>query len=1584
MKEQLDKYGRLGANNTFQGGLTADLSPIATPASIYTDALNMEFVTVDGDQYILQNIRGNKKKFSLGTDIDGWNFIPLGMAVFNNIAYILSGSFGEDGEFGRGIIGTYPSPDWDALNSGSSNVPMLDEYSPLKNFSIDLTSDYTKEFASTLFKFDINRHIDIQLVGSYDGSVDVIFTDDKNDIRLINSRFIVRDNGRVDLADRVGTEDSNTYSDVTWARTKLLNLTTFPIEVSDVKLRDTGRLFGGGYRFYFKYSTQEGNFSDIIYESPFIPVARDGMGVSGGERTSVEVIFHLSKLSRAYVGIKVYFEHQHGSAGAQIDTFSIDEVFSIDPVSATCEVGISGYENFSPVDPSEINASITTVNKAKSLAIVNNRLLIANTEQINDLDAYAVFKDAASKVRLELKSKVLNGDYGDADNVIKALGYWDREVYEFGVVFMQRYGGLSPVFPTSGLYIDNDGTEKATSVTAIRAMLNEPIYIKNEITDSDGNPIESFDSNIRYFDANVEPLVSKNVSKYATGYFIVRRNRLKNILIQGMLTPTSKFPTYNRSAGVTKDGYLFYAENRGGVAVNSGQSQKAQYIQPTTDDNIRTELLIPAGIGIDEAMDLLYLSQEDIPNFPSVKYVPQPSQFIEIVDPWGGLMATGATSWSTSIGKTYNVLDFLLKDQNGDYVTLGPFDSTAGKGTKGAGFVDIFDENIFINTSMEGADMIPVMFNDPSATIKRPPPAAVTEAAFYSGDLETLAPSIAEQIRSGIGAINIFEGSDVMSGTTVDNEKQAVGYINREILTMSSADAEAIARDKMNASKAKCRSCYWYSLAQCWGDRSKCRDKATRIYNQEKNRTGDAAASKYIIVEPVSEVTYQKSQQVFDDIEMLFIPNGAPLSAPDQFTGKLNKELSYIKEKSPASDTALRNYSASNDKLKGYSYATADAGTISEKGYMSGGVSYTASATIIQNYSKYIGVKVKDTSTAGEGDILFKYKASVFKPGGDLVDFIGEHPAEQMYCNLGNLANLYNSRSGEWTFDQFEDIFSSRGNKPYFAVSDRYATSDTTRTRLEIFRGDGYINKTYKRITYKVGVGVPGATPGEAGIYGRGLRFPQSLSGLSADPWPVRSVEQADDGKGLYDIGTIIGLVSMTNSNTLMRSVERVSAEDTAVAGGDRKFYPLASAERLREDARPDSEAYNHGYTGDPGVMPYFSIDGSDPTTVTEFPNRVIASPQNTTQQFFNSFKDIRGFNFRDYGVDVGPIYKIVGIDGMALLVHYGGVLAIGIDERTLLGEGKDVVVDSAQALSPKALYISSEFGTQHTESVVRTGETVYGVDYNKTAIWVFVGKNLKNISEFTVKTVVLSFKDKIKALGGVPRVYSVYNRVKHNVVFTFMSEDSDGIQTQVGALVYSTLLEKWVSRLSDGNKFLVDINSRIHTFSSMKPNSAWEEDALYDDDTGEIVRCNIRGKVYDHEFEIVINSMPHLEKILDSIKLISNKSIPDTIIYTTSGEVNDAALAIYGKDAAVKVLEQTVHTRGANKTSGVSRLSIIQENAYYKNSTLNISVRVGKVYSKTSSKRIRDKAIKVKFKYSGTDETFVQAIISTLSKSYG
>jgi hypothetical protein len=129
--------------------------------------------------------------------------------------------------------------------------------------------------------------------------------------------------------------------------------------------------------------------------------------------------------------------------------------------------------------------------------------------------------------------------------------------------------------------------------------------------------------------------------------------------------------------------------------------------------------------------------------------------------------------------------------------------------------------------------------------------------------------------------------------------------------------------------------------------------------------------------------------------------------------------------------------------------------------------------------------------------------------------------------------------------------------------------------------------------------------------------------------------------------------------------------------GGDRDFIQ----QNVFGDSRPDSTGYNHGYTGDVNPVSYSRIAENSPSYNTEFPNRILLSERNKTQGFSMPSETLKGFNYRDYGVEFGPIIKLIGIKNI-LCLHPTGVLAIGVDDRTLVAEGSDVFVNTAQALS--------------------------------------------------------------------------------------------------------------------------------------------------------------------------------------------------------------------------------------------------------------------------------------------------------------
>ena len=91
--------------NTFSDGMNLDLHPIVTPNSVLTDNLNGTFITYNGNEFCLQNDRGNTLKATLTE-----GFVPIGIKEHNGVLYIVS----HNKNTSESEIGTYPGVDWSA------------------------------------------------------------------------------------------------------------------------------------------------------------------------------------------------------------------------------------------------------------------------------------------------------------------------------------------------------------------------------------------------------------------------------------------------------------------------------------------------------------------------------------------------------------------------------------------------------------------------------------------------------------------------------------------------------------------------------------------------------------------------------------------------------------------------------------------------------------------------------------------------------------------------------------------------------------------------------------------------------------------------------------------------------------------------------------------------------------------------------------------------------------------------------------------------------------------------------------------------------------------------------------------------------------------------------------------------------------------------------------------------------------------------------------------------------------------------------------------------------------------------------
>lgn len=87
--------------NTFEEGLNLDSNILSASNKGLSDALNATLITMNGNEFVLQNDMGNAIMDKLSE-----NFIPVGLKEFGGVIYVAS----YNPKTGQGEIGTFPSP----------------------------------------------------------------------------------------------------------------------------------------------------------------------------------------------------------------------------------------------------------------------------------------------------------------------------------------------------------------------------------------------------------------------------------------------------------------------------------------------------------------------------------------------------------------------------------------------------------------------------------------------------------------------------------------------------------------------------------------------------------------------------------------------------------------------------------------------------------------------------------------------------------------------------------------------------------------------------------------------------------------------------------------------------------------------------------------------------------------------------------------------------------------------------------------------------------------------------------------------------------------------------------------------------------------------------------------------------------------------------------------------------------------------------------------------------------------------------------------------------------------------------------
>lgn len=465
---------------------------------------------------------------------------------------------------------------WTGVNETSS--PVLREKGELVDFITD--------------ELNISLEHPVQLIPqySYDGSVNLIINDGVNIPRLINSRFSATGKNTYEVIDRKGNNDSNIYDQGEQfdSDTSLYKRVSKIPKIKFNGVTSGGNLKVGNYHFYFKLSDADGNETDFVGESGLVSIFI-GQGsyysVHTGQRNEnsfKQVSFTFENLDPAYNYMYVYYSR----SSAENESNSVVEYIKITQKyllfnSDRCVVNITGYEDTETVTLQDINLLYNIVDSAKTSAVCQNMLFMANVhrpnlpyEELSDLSLRFLpyLKEENYDVSIDEHYNIHTYEQGYIDPlfIYNKTGYWGEELYRIGIVYILPNGQLSPVFNIRGAnkittYKDNGYTKfnvfndegkrqyvDFNEQTGYIINSNSTFTLENVKGVISLNP--TLDTNTIYsLDVRVDDETIQELKKYVKGYFFVRQKRIPTILTQAItigIDKESKTPTLPIAGGV--------------------------------------------------------------------------------------------------------------------------------------------------------------------------------------------------------------------------------------------------------------------------------------------------------------------------------------------------------------------------------------------------------------------------------------------------------------------------------------------------------------------------------------------------------------------------------------------------------------------------------------------------------------------------------------------------------------------------------------------------------------------------------------------------------------------------------------------------------------------------------------------------------------------------------------------------------------------------------------------------------------------------------------------------------------------------
>lgn len=1267
------------------------------------------------------------------------------------------------------------------INNAWYNVPST-ETNPYLRESGELVDFITDEL-----KFSLEHPVHIVPQHSYDGSVNLIINDGINIPRLINSRFSATGKNTYEVVDRKGNNDTNIYDqgeqfDIDTSLYKRV------VKIPKINFKGVysgGNLKVGNYHFYFKLSDADGNETDFVGESSLVSVFigfNEYFAIQTGQKNEnsfKQVSFQLSNIDSSYDYVYVYYSRSTAEAGENMQTqyAKIDKKFLVNNVEV-CNVIITGFEDIIELNASDINLSYNTVDSVVTSATCQNMLFLANVHKpdipYNELQDLSLrflpyLKQETYTVDVDQNYTISTSNKGYLDPlfIYNKTGYWGKEIYRFGIVYILPNGELSPVFNIRGGYNIHEFGQSGTYQEQLAAKEN-PQYIDNQYTDipvyinkgdnkernyinyneesytllgydnSDNyenvKGVVSFqptkDTNTIYsIDIRVDDTTIQELKKYVKGYFFVRQTRIPTILAQGItigIDKEAKTPTIP-----TADGFL------------SEVPESLSMTHVTTSD----------------INDVNFIS-EGFLNRYSFEFKKKSSslfgKILKAVAIGVGVVALAAATVFTA----------------GAAAAVAAGATMAGAVTAGASTLGTIAGTIAGTVGL-GAGL---------------------------GTAGTLAV--------GAGAVGAAAGLSVATAGGIQELRYGIASI--------------FAKKTLNGRTTQAPS--GYKIAETESSRKLTQDFRNRFIPKDSD-------SNYVagILCPDYEVDQAKYNQIFTGNEHLveltnsqninclnghsynyFTNSDRHFYVPAYYDRNVNTSYSVkiipvpdntkcvgvddmlFRSRAGEAEEAWRYECIAEDYKSEYSKKndTEDSETISNK---------QINTDIIRgSFGPYLAFNDKDNKFQPAETV------NIYIPG---------------YSTANMQSYFYLRMIDSSTFNAITDRYDIEESDKYLINPPSNIVGQEDRScgyQFNAYRGDCYLCQFTHRVNRNFND--PSAPYNDEIV-------DENTWKENYDPNNTEKYEQINLGDvNAIQLGMWVTFKVRSSNNLNIRTLDASNVDETAMCGHPRGYYPYLPMSTEGTYKHPESQVYNKGFTKSLSERWNFELPDV-PYIKNWFGTRIMYSDIHVNDAYKNGFRVFQGTHYRDYTREYGEIVKLISLESNLLCVFEHGIALIPVNERAVAGEGTggNVYINTSNVLPENPKIISDMFGSQWPESVLKvpgkTGDSaqyVYGVDTVAKKIWRTDGNTLTCISDFRVqeflnRNITLGERELTPKIG-IRNVKTVYNAFKRDVLFTFY-DNTYGFEEKVWNLCWNELLQKFITFYSWVPSYMENINNIPFSF---------------------------------------------------------------------------------------------------------------------------------------------------------------------------